>query len=246
MPNLVVTQVGSPPATALPGKTSFPVTASVQNVGPVGALASIVGFSLVSTVDPAAIPVDLKGTINVPPLGSNAPPFNGSGTVTVSPQTLPGSYRVLACANYKGAVLESNEGDNCLLSAGAVQVAAVADLIVLNVRLPAPPVTVVRGGTVVLTAVVRNQGLGAAGASTVKFSLVLSPGAAPIQKIPGTVPAPAVAAGKKEPAVATITIPTSTPPGSYFVRACVDWLNGVDETSNENNCGISPEKIQVQ
>jgi trimeric autotransporter adhesin len=145
------------------------------------------------------------------------------------------------------AVLESDEDDksNCALSTGAVQVVAVADLIVLNVRLPAPPVTVAPGGTVVLTAVVRNQGLADAGASTVKFSLVVSPGAAPIQKIAGTVPAPAVAHGTKEPATATVTIPSSTPAGTYFVQACVDWLKEVAESSEANNCGTSVATLQV-
>jgi hypothetical protein len=76
--------------------------------------------------------------------------FNGSGTVTVSSQTLPGSYRVLACADYKKVVFESNEDANCMMSAGAVQVAAVPDLIVFSVQPPVPQVTVVHGGTVAL------------------------------------------------------------------------------------------------
>jgi subtilase family serine protease len=244
VPNLVVTQVGNPPTTALPGKSSFPVATTVQNVGPVGALASLVGFSLVSTVD-ATIRFELKGTQDVPPLGSIAPPSSGSGMVTVRPETLPGSYRVEACANYKGALPESDEEDNCALSTGAVQVAAVADLIVLNLRLPTPPVTVAAGGTLELTAVVRNQGLGDAGASAVKFSLVLSPGAAPITKITGTVPVVPVARGKKEPATAIATIPNKTPPGTYFVQACADWLKEVEESSEENNCGTSVATLQV-
>jgi CARDB len=219
------------------------VSETVQNVGPVGALASQVKFSLVSTVG-ATNPVSLSGSQDVPALGPSAI-FNGSGTVTVEPQTLPGTYRLQACADYKKAVLESDE-NNCALSTGAVQVLAVPDLVVTLVTLPLAPAKVAPSGTIALTAFVKNQGLANAGASKLQFALVLTPGAAPIKRIP-VVPVAAVASGSPaQPTTATVTISPKTPLGVYFVQACVDWFNEVPESSDENNCGTSGATLEVK
>jgi subtilase family serine protease len=242
VPDLVVTQVGNPPATVLPG-AGFPVTETVQNIGPVGALASKVKFSLVPTVV-GGLPFDLNGSQTVPALTSNAI-FNGSGTVTVRTETLPGSYRLQACADAGPGVLAGDEDNDCALSTGVVQVGAIADLIVNPVKLPPAPVTVVRGHTVDLIAVVRNQGHGDAGASSLRFSLVISPGAAPIKKMPEIVPVLAVPHGTATQAAATVTIPPLTPIGTYHVQACVDIDNVVVESSNANNCGTSAATIQI-
>ena len=62
--------------------------------------------------------------------------------------------------------------------------------------------TVARGGTVDLNAVVKNQGYADAAASSLRFSLVVSAGAAPIKKLPEIVQVVAVEAGGKQPAAA--------------------------------------------
>jgi hypothetical protein len=79
-----------------------------------------------------------------------------------------------------------------------------------------------------------------------RFSLVVSPGAAPIKHIPDIVPVAAVASGGRRPTASTVTIHPKTPLGTYLVRACVDILNEVVESSDENNCGTSVETITVQ
>lgn len=244
VPNLVITQVGNPPATAVPGKTSFLLTETVQNIGPVGAPASIVGFTLVSTVDPL-IRFDLRGAQDVPALASTAI-FNGSGTVTVRSETLPGSYRVQACADYKKAVLESDEDGNCALSTGAVQVSGLPDLIVTDVTLPPAPVTVAPGGPVTLTTFVKNQGLADAGSSFLRYSLVKTLGAAPIKNIPELVSVPALAPGVPRPTTMTVAIHPKMPLGVYFVLACVDQGDIVVEYSDENNCRTSVATIEVK
>ena len=123
--------------------------------------------------------------------------------------------------------------------------AAVADLIVTPVKLPPAPVTVAAGGTVALIAIVRNQGLGDAGPSSLRFALVVTPTAAPIKRMPEIVPVVAVPHGAAREAAATVTIPLRTPPGIYHVQACVDTTNVVVESSNVNNCGTSNPTIQV-
>jgi subtilase family serine protease len=245
-PNLAVTHVGDPPATANPGQQFAVTGTTVTNDGPVAALASVVRFFLVSTVD-ATIRIDMDGSLDVPPFVLNAPPFiDQSTTVKVRAVTLPGLYKVQACADGGKDILEGNEDDNCALSAKAVQVAAMPDLIVNAVTLPLPPVTVARGAKVTLSAVVKNQGSANAVASSVKFSLVKTPGPAPITKLPEIVPVLAVAASGEKTATGPVTIPTDTPVGTYYVQACADTANVVVEVSDTNNCGTSVDTLVVK
>jgi len=238
LPHLVVTHVDDPLVPKiLPGKT-LAVAEWVQNLGPGDAPASRVKFSLVSTVD-ATIRIDLNGSQNVTPLGLNAV-FEGSGTVTVRGETPPGFYYIQACPE------DGKDDDaNCARSAGAVKVLAVPDLIVSDVVLPQPPVPVVHGKTVALTTFVKNQGSADAGASHLKFALVSTSGAAPIIKIPEAVQVAALPHGLEAPTTGTVTIPNSTPPGAYFVQACISIVNVV-EASNQNNCATSVDTLQVQ
>jgi hypothetical protein len=181
-PDLVVSQVGNPPASTLPGK-SFSMTYTVKNVGPIAAtLPSRVKFSLVSTAD-ATIVFAMSGSQDVPPLGVGPSAiFNGTGSVTVRPETLPGSYRVQGCADSGKVVFENDEDDNCALSTGVVQVTAVPDLVVTLVSPPLVPVA--HNTQVALTTRVKNKGLADAGGSYLRFFLVSTPGAAPAKKIP--------------------------------------------------------------
>ena len=91
----------------------------------------------------------------------------------------------------------------------------------------------------------KNQGLGDAGPSHLKFSLVVSQGAAPIKKLLESVAVPAVPHGDSKVVTAPLTVLRATPLGTYLVVACVDSLNEVAESSNENNCWTSVAPLQV-
>lgn len=241
VPDLVVTALGNPPASIAPGG-GFTATDSIKNVGPVAAGGSQVKFYLVAADDTRT---DLSGTQTIPGLQPGGV-FNGTQAVTVRPETLPGSYRLQACADSGKQVPESDEDTNCLTASTSVQVLALPDLIVNKVQLPSTTtITVARGGTVVITSVVRNQGPGNAGASALKMSLVTTPGAAPIKNIAGVYDVPAVAPAGKQQVAVTATIPSNTPLGTYLVQSCVDTLKAVTETSESNNCGTSTVAIKV-
>jgi len=249
VPDLAMTAIGNPPANVVAGQILVPVTSySVTNTGAVSAPASATKFYLVSAVD--ATRVDLKGMVPedlaVPALAP-AQVFNHSVSLKVRANTPPGSYTLLGCADSGKVVAESDEDDNCKASATAVQVAGLPDLVVNAVRLAAPSVTVSRGGTLPITVVVKNQGFANAGASTIKLLLVVAPGtAAPTKTLPESPAVPAVAQAGKQTVVPTATIPSSTPPGTYVVQACVDAVKLVPEFSDENNCGTSVDTIKVQ
>ena len=172
--------------------------------------------------------------------------FNHSVSLKVRADTPPGSYTLLGCADSGKVVVETNEDDNCQASATAVQVTGLPDLIVSSVRLATPLVTVSIGGTLPITVVVKNQGFANAAGSTVKLSLVVSPGAAPVKTLLESQAVPAVAQSGKQTVVPTATIPSGTPPGTYVVQACVDPGKLVPESSDENNCGTSVDTIKVQ
>lgn len=241
-PDLVVTAIGNPPSSAFPNQ-AFSVTDTVKNVGGVPALASTGKFYLVSTADGSRI--DLKGSQSVPALNP-AQTFSDSTSLQARPETVPGLYRVQACADSGKVVVERNEDDNCKVSTGTVQIKALPDLIVTSVTVAGAPVTVARGGTLAITAPVKNQGFGDAGASTTKFVLVLTPGAAPVKNLNGTQTVPALAAGAQSGPQITVGVYNDTPPGTYFVQACADNAKVVPEISNSNNCATSTGTVTVQ
>jgi hypothetical protein len=74
----------------------------------------------------------------------------------VREETLPGTYRLQACADGGKDVTETNEDDNCFTSSGTIQVTGKPDLIVTSVSVRNAPVTVPRGGAVTITADLRR------------------------------------------------------------------------------------------
>ena len=168
VPNLVVSSVSNPPSTAsIGGKFNF--TNSVRNTGSVVAAATGTKYYLVSTVD--GTKQDLKGNQAVPALNAGQT-FSLQVSLEVRDETLPGQYKVQACADGGKDVAESNEDDNCLTSSGIVKVVGPPDLVVTQVTVRNAPLTVARGATLTITAAVKNLGEGTAAASTTKYLLV--------------------------------------------------------------------------
>ncbi len=118
-PNLVVTLVSKPPATATAG-ASIAVGATVKNMGKATARASKVGFYL--SLDSRKNTRDLRlGRLAEPKLkkGKSKKP---SGSSAIPASTPAGSYFLLACADDPGKVKESNERANCRASKSKLQV----------------------------------------------------------------------------------------------------------------------------
>ena len=107
--------------------TTFSVTDTVQNAGTGEAGASTTRYYL--SLDAVKSPGDmlLTGTHSVPGLAPGAS-HTGTVTVTIPATTSPNSYFLLACADDLNAVTESNEGNNCIASAGAIVTVARPDL----------------------------------------------------------------------------------------------------------------------
>ena len=168
VPNLVVSSVSNPPGTAsIGGKFNF--KNSVRNTGSVVAAATGTKYYLVSIVD--GTKQDMKGNQAVPALNAGQT-FSLQVSLEVRAETLPGQYKVQACADGGKDVVESNEDDNCLTSSGIVKVVGPPDLIVTQVTVRNAPLTAARGATLTITAAMKNTGEGTAAASTTKYLLV--------------------------------------------------------------------------
>jgi uncharacterized membrane protein len=231
VPNLTVSSISNPPGTAsIGGKFNF--TNSVRNTGSVVAAATSTKYYLVSTVD--GTKQDLKGNQAVPALNAGQT-FSLQVPLEVRVETLPGQYKVQACADGGKDVTEANEDDNCLTSSGIVKVVGPPDLVVTQVTVRNAPLTVARGGTLTITAAVKNLGEGSAAASTMKYLLVHTVSGA-TKNLNGTQAYPILTSGSSSSIQKVVTIYLDTPVGTYNVQACADSAEIVPEVSDTNNC----------
>ena len=150
-PNLVVPSIGNPPASA-PLGSILKVSNGVKNVGQALAGPSTTKYYLVSSIDGTR--TDLKGPATTPNvIALNAGQvINDVQNLTIrAADTAPGTYRVQACADGKHDVVESNEDDNCLTSSEPSGVTGPPDLVVTAVTVKNAPLTVARGGSLIIT-----------------------------------------------------------------------------------------------
>jgi hypothetical protein len=126
LPNLQVSSVSAPPATANVGGT-FSVTDTVRNLGFLEAGTSTTRYYLSADTVRNTGDIRLTGSRSVPSLAARNvccpfPSSTGSVTVTIPSTTGAGIYHVLACADDLTAVKESDETDNCRASTGTVNI----------------------------------------------------------------------------------------------------------------------------
>jgi hypothetical protein len=239
--DLTVTAVTDPPALAVPG-TKIAVTDTVRNVSGFGAGSSRTQYYL--SVDTSKSSGDklLVGGRAVPALGPFAA-SSGTVNVTIPANTADGTYFLLACADDKQDVLESNEANNCLAATSTIQVGK-PDMLQTDVS--NPPSSAPRGSRFTVTDTAQNQGQFPAGVSTTRYYLSLHATRATGDKLlNGTRQLPGLSPGAESTGVTTVTIPASTAAGSYFLIACADDKKAVDETDETNNCSPSASKIAV-
>jgi len=121
------------------------------------------------------------------------------------------------------------------MSSGVVKVVGPPDLVVTQVTVRNAPLTVARGGSLTITAAVKNLGEGSAAASTTKYILVHTVTGA-TKNLNGTQAYPILNTGSSTSIQKIVTIFLDTPVGTYNVQACADSLDVVPEVSEINNC----------
>jgi subtilase family serine protease len=168
-----------------------------------------------------------------------------SGTVSVTiPASAPlGTYYLLACADGANAVSESNEANNCLASASTIAVTR-PDLV--ETAVSNPPASAKLGGKFSVTDTVANQGNATAASSRTYYYLSVDGVKDSGDKLlTGNRSVNSLAAGATSTGTVTVTIPTSTVVGTYYLLACADGASAVAESNETNNCRASSTQVNV-
>ena len=241
MPDLVTTLTGTLPAAAIPG-ARISVTSTTRNLGSGTADASSTRFYLGASTSRSSGDTLLSPTRKIPSLAPGAG-STGAVLLTIPRTTALGTYRVLACADDLGGFGEIDETNNCAASATTILITQ-PDLVAT--ALDDPPATVVAGAKLSVTDSVRNDGAVTSLATTTRYYLSLNRSRdAADRLLGGSRVVPSLAPGATSSGHATVTIPSTTSPGTYFVLACADDVKKVIETNEGNNCVASAQPVQV-
>ena len=171
----------------------------------------------------------------MPALGAGATSV-GSTSLPIPVGTATGTYYLIAKADADNAVAETQEGNNT--NARLIQVGPD-----LTIALFTAPFSATAGATISVSDTTRNQGGGAAGASTTKFYLSSNSTLDGGDVVLGSRPVPTLAAGAQDTVTTALTIPAGTAPGTYYLIAQVDADSAVAETQEGNN--TNARSIQI-
>jgi probable HAF family extracellular repeat protein len=240
-PDLLETTVSDPPTSLAPGG-KFTVTDTVLNPSGVWAGASTTRYYLSLNEAKDAGDVLLNGTRNVVALAAGVSSA-GSKLVTVPLGTALGTYRLLACADDLKKVTETNEVNNCAVATTSL-VVGLPDLV--TSQLSDPPVAARIGAKISLTDTVINQGTAPTGTSSTRYYLSLDgTWSADDLLLTGSRSVSILQPGAMSVGSKLVTIPLTTPRGSYYVLACADDLRKVAEADEVNNCGASATIVAI-
>jgi thermitase len=229
--------VGSASAPAVSGADAeLVVTDTTKNQGTGVAAESATGFYLSSNSGFDASDVFL-GSRPVPRLLPGATSA-GSTTLRIPASTVTGTYYVLAKSDWDARVPENVETNNVKAS-GAVKIGP--DLVVSGVTAPA---SAAAGVAFTVSDTTLNQGGGHAAATTTRYFLSTNSSLDAADVLLGSRGAPELPAGASSAGSAVVTVPASTPGGSYYVIASADGPKTLAESSETNNNRVStPIKV---
>jgi hypothetical protein len=240
-----LTQMGVAPDGAgsvmAPG-AAFSVSDTVQNDGTAESRSSMTRYYLSLDGVKDAGDTLLIGTRSVPrlPVGMFD---SGTATVTIPDATPVGDYAVLACADDRAVVEETDEANNCLASAAVLTVTR-PDLVAS--AMSNPPATAARRSKFAVTDTAQNAGAVAAKASKMRYYLSLDAVKSADDRLLATTRnVKALTPGAIHSGTVKVTIPAATPANTYYVLACADGTNAVAETSEANNCRASAGTVTI-
>jgi subtilase family serine protease len=240
--DLLVAAIANPPVAATPG-TRFAVTDTVRNQGLVTAGASTIRYYLSADGQKGAgdrLFTTKRAVASLAPGAASSKTM----TLTIPTTTPPGTYVLLACADDLGAVVESDEQNNCRASAGTVTV-GLPDLVPQTVSHPAGAVR--RGTRLTVSDTVRNASpVATTRSAATRYYLSLDGVKSPNDvKLTGARTVPVLAAGATSSGSASVTVPSATAPGTYVVVACADDAGVVAEGNEANNCAAAVTPVTV-
>jgi hypothetical protein len=163
--------------------------------------------------------------------------------VTIPASLSEAPYRLLACADDLAKVPETSEANNCAVSASSV-VIGWPDLRVT--RVTNPPAALRPGQAFSVSDTVHNGGTAPAGASVARYYLSTNTtkDSGDVRLSP-TRSISILAPGAASPGSKTVTIPTTSPLGTFYLVACADDSLVVRESNETNNCTASGTTIHI-
>ena len=239
-PDLVETGVSSSPTLTGAGLNLTAADTTInQGGGSVGSSSVQYYLAPYTTKNTAARLLSGSRTISVlPPGGSSA----GTSVVTVPSDMATGSYYLLACADDTGQVMETSENNNCGASPVKVQVGSdmVESGVSSSVSATGPGLTLIVNDTAI------DQGGGSAASSITQYYLApYASKTAAARLLAGNRMIAALTPGGTSSGITSVVVPADMALGSYYVLACADDTNVVQETNESNNCAAASGKIQV-
>ncbi|HJR59053.1 MAG TPA: CARDB domain-containing protein [Vicinamibacterales bacterium] len=207
---------------------SILVSDTTVNQGTATVAASAIRFYLSPNASLDASDTVFADRRAVPALAAGAS-SSGSTTLVIPSDVPVGSYYLFAKADGDGTVAETQEANNTSLR--GIQVGP--DLAVSSLTMPAEAAV---GSTISVTEATANLGGGEVSPSTTIFFLSgnfsLDTGDTPLG---GSRAVGALAAGASSSGPTSLTIPTGTVPGTYYLIAKADGSGSVVETQEANN-----------
>jgi subtilisin family serine protease len=240
-PDLVVSAAAGPLSLIVPG-SSFTVSDTVSNIGNAAAAGSTTRYYVSVDASKSTDDLRLTGSRVLSPL-LDSTESTGTATVSLSSTVPLGTYTLFACADDTSVVSEATETNNCTAAATPLRV-GLPDLI--EVELLGVPPAVSPSGTFPIFGTTQNNSVATAAGSISRFYLSVDAvkGSGDIL-MSGTRTVPLLAAGALFSATTTLTVPSSTPLGAYFLLVCSDDTVKVKESDELNNCLTSGTTLSV-
>jgi subtilase family serine protease len=222
------------PAKSGPGAT-ISVTDTTTNNGPgsVGASTTRYYLSANSTWDAGDTP--LGDGHAVPALAAGAT-HSGTITLAIPASTEIGAYYIVAKADADNTVGESKETNNTL--AKGIQIGPDLDVSVFTA-----PSKSGAGLTLAVSDTTLNQGGGSSAPTMTRFYLSTNSSYEAVDTPIGSHGVPTLAAGQASAISTTLTVPSNTATGTYYLIAKADADGVVTETSETNNIYARSIKI---
>jgi subtilisin family serine protease/subtilase family serine protease len=224
-PDLVASAL-SAPAVAGAGE-SITLTETTKNQGGGAAPASTTRYFLSSdtALDTADQEIAARSVPALAPGASSA----GSVVAVIPPQTLPGTWHLMALADAAGAVPETDEANN--LAGRSLKIGA--DLYVQSLS---ASTTAAAGDTILVADTTQNQGGGTAAPSQTRLFLSANTLLDPAVDIPlGSREVGALSPGASDTGTTSVVLPEGTATGNWYIIASADAAGTVPETLEGNN-----------
>ena len=168
-------------------------------------------------------------------LGSRVVPALGAAATSTAPTqltvpagTLPGTYWVIAVADWRAEIAESAENNNTRQNSFKVG----PDLLVSTITAPS---SAVAGTTISVTDTTLNQGGDTAPASVTAYYLSANGTLDPGDVLLGTRTVPLLGPGSSQSGSVSLLIPASTSAGTYIIFAKGDGNDSITELIESNN-----------